>query len=72
MMQVKGKVVHETLEGGIWLLEGDDGKRYQLNGGDAKLLKDGQRATVNGDVDKNAMSFGMVGEILKVKSYTLG
>lgn len=71
-MQIKGKVVKESLEGGIWLLEGDDGKRYQLAGGDDKLLKDGQRATVKGDVDKNAMSFGMVGEIFKVKSYTLG
>ena len=70
-MTIKGKVVREELEGGLWILEGDDGNRYQLNGGDGKLLKNGQRATVTGDVDKNAMSIGMMGEILKVKSYKL-
>jgi hypothetical protein len=70
-MTVKGKVVREELSGGVWIFEADDGNRYQLNGGDGSLLKDGQRATVTGEVDRNAMSIGMIGEILKVKSYKL-
>lgn len=70
-MTIKGKVVKEDLEGGIWILEADDGNRYQLNGGDSKLLKNGQRAAVTGEVDRNAMGIGMMGEIFKVKSYQL-
>lgn len=70
-MTIRGKVVREELSGGVWLLEADDGTRYQLNGGDNSLLKNGQRATVEGDVDRNAMGIGMVGEIFKVKSYRL-
>lgn len=71
-MQIKGTVKKEDLSGGVWVLDADDGNRYQLMGGDGKLLKDGQKATVEGAVDKNAMGIGMVGEIFKVKSYTLG
>ena len=71
-MTVKGKVVREEISGGIWMLEADNGSKYQLNGGDGGLLKNGQRATVEGEVDKNAMGIGMMGEIFKVKSYKLG
>ena len=70
-MTIKGKVKKEDLSGGVWILESDDGNRYQLMGGDGKLLKDGQRATVEGAVDKGAMGIGMVGEMFKVSSYKL-
>lgn len=72
MSTIKGTVKKEELSGGIWVLDADDGERYQLQGGDGKLLKDGQKATVEGSVDKNAMGIGMVGSIFKVKSYQLG
>lgn len=72
MSTIKGTVKKEELSGGIWVLDADDGERYQLQGGDGTLLKDGQKATVEGSVDKNAMGIGMVGSIFKVKSYQLG
>ena len=68
-MKLTGKVVYRDLEGGVWVLEGDDGTTYQLAGGDRKIKKDGQRVEVDGDVDKDALSFAMVGPLLKVKSY---
>lgn len=71
-MTIKGKVKKEDLSGGIWILEADDGSRYTLNGGDSGLLKDGQRATVEGSVDKGAFGIGMVGETFKVSSYKVG
>jgi hypothetical protein len=69
---VKGQVRREDLSGGIWVFCADDGARYQMAGGDQGLLKDGQRATVTGEVDGAAFGIGMVGEILRVQSYTLG
>ena len=71
MVTLKGKVVKEDLSGGIWVFEADEGGRYQMTGGDKKLLKDGQRATVTGELDSAGMGIGMVGEILKVKAYKL-
>ncbi|MBI4859750.1 MAG: hypothetical protein HY815_05740 [Candidatus Riflebacteria bacterium] len=71
-MTIKGTVVFEDLSGGVWVLAADDGNRYQMEGGDKKLLKDGQRATVSGELASDSMGIGMVGEILRVKSYVLG
>lgn len=69
MPTFRGVVRLNPLEGGIWELHADDGKRYQLSGGDGGLHRDGQRVEVDGKVDKGAMSFGMIGPVLAVKSY---
>lgn len=71
MTSIKGRVVYENLSGGIWTLAADDGNRYQMEGGDDRLYKNGQRATVSGEIDSEAMGIGMVGDILRVKSYVL-
>ena len=71
MVTMKGTVVKEELSGGIWVFETEDGGRYQMAGGDKKLLKNGQKATVTGELDSMGMGIGMIGEILKVKSYKL-
>lgn len=68
-MKLKGRIAYRDVETGVWVLEGDDGRTYQLAGGDRKIKKDGQRVEVDGDVDKDALSFAMVGPLLRVKSY---
>lgn len=68
-MKLKGRIAYRDVETGVWVLEGDDGRTYQLAGGDRKIKKDGQRIEVDGDVDKDALSFAMVGPLLRVKSY---
>jgi cob(I)alamin adenosyltransferase len=68
-MKLKGRIAYRDIETGVWVLEGDDGRTYQLAGGDRKIKKDGQRVEVEGDVDKDALSFAMVGPLLQVKSY---
>jgi cob(I)alamin adenosyltransferase len=68
-MKLTGRVVYRDLEGGVWVLEGDDGRTYQLAGGDRKIKQDGQRVEVQGDVDTEAMTIFMVGPVLKVDSY---
>lgn len=68
-MKLKGKIVFKDLETGIWTLEGDDGRTYQLDGGDRKIKKDGHRVEVEGDVDGNALTLGMVGPVFRVKTY---
>ena len=70
--KLSGTVTFQDLEGGLWLLVGDDGVRYQLAGGDDGLREDGQRVEVEGEVAENMMSIGMAGPIFKVRRYQRG
>ena len=47
-MKLTGRVVYRDIETGVWVLEGDDGRTYQLAGGDRKIKKDGQRIEADG------------------------
>lgn len=69
---VSGTVRFQDLEGGLWLLEADDGKRYQLEGGGGALRKDGQHVEIEGEVKESMLSFGMAGPILSVKRFRTG
>ena len=51
------------------MLEADDGRTYQLAGGDRKLKKDGHRVEVHGEVDGERLTAAMVGPVLNVDSY---
>ena len=68
-MKVKGTIRRSEVEGGHWVLEADGGDRYQLSG-ELDGAKDGMRAEVEGKVDKQAMSFGMMGPQLAVQKIT--
>lgn len=69
MRKLTGTVAFRDLEMGVWVLEGDDGRTYQLAGGDRKIKKDGQRIEVEGTVDDTLHTLGMVGPVLDVKRY---
>jgi hypothetical protein len=66
-MKVTGKVEHRDLEGGLWQLVADDGKRYTLVGA-AKDLKaaQGARVEVEGALDEG-FGFGMSGPQFRVE-----
>jgi cob(I)alamin adenosyltransferase len=51
------------------VLEGDDGRTYQLAGGDRKIKKDGQRIEVEGNLERDVMTIHMVGPVFNVASY---
>jgi len=68
MAKLTGTVQKSDLEGGHWLLVTDDGEQFQLDG--ATGLKDGQKVTVEGNVDRGAFGIGMTGPILKVSKCT--
>jgi cob(I)alamin adenosyltransferase len=69
-VKLSGKVAYKDIETGVWVLEGDDGKTYQLAGGDRKIKKDGARIEVEGDVDGERVGLAMVGPTLTVKRYS--
>lgn len=69
MASYRGTVRRNDLEGGFWELHADGGERYQLQGGDDGLRREGARVEVQGKVDKQAMGIGMTGPILVVKSW---
>ena len=68
-MKLTGRVVYRDLEGGVWVLEGDDGRTYQLSGGDRKIKKDGQRIEAEGDVARDMLTAAMVGPVFNVATY---
>ena len=59
-MKLTGIVKRTDVEGGHWILNTEDGDQYELKG-DVSAAKDGARVEVEGRVDREAMSFGMVG-----------
>jgi len=69
-MKLTGRILFRDIETGVWVLEGDDGRTYQLAGGDRKIKKDGQRVEVHGDVARDVMTAAMVGPVFNVDSYT--
>ncbi len=71
MATYRGTVKKNPLEGGFWELHTDDGKRYQLKGGDDKLRTEGARVEISGAVDRAAFGIGMTGPVLAVKTYKL-
>jgi hypothetical protein len=67
-MTVRGTIRRASIEGGLWILEAEGGKTYQLRGGPKAAYRDGARVEVVGDVDSGAVGIGMVGETLVVDS----
>ena len=63
-MKVRGRVERRDLEGGIWQLLTDDGKRYTLVGSVAGLVA-GARVEVEGSVDEG-FGIAMAGPQLRV------
>lgn len=68
-MKLSGRIAYRDIETGVWVLEGDDGRTYQLAGGDRKIKKDGQRVEVEGKVDNDTMTIHMVGPVFNVATY---
>ena len=68
-MKLKGTIRRSDVEGGHWVMHADGGDQYQLTGS-VDAIKDGMRAEVEGKVDKQAMSFGMVGAQFTVQKLT--
>ena len=71
MPKLKGTIGRSDLEGGFWTFATDDGDEYKLEGGDAKLLKAGLKAEIDGHVDDAQMGIGFGAPVLRVKSYKL-
>lgn len=69
MKKLTGRVAFRDIEMGVWVFEGDDGRTYQLAGGDRSIKKDGQRFEIEGRVDEEVHTIGMVGPVLDVTRY---
>ncbi|MES1172248.1 MAG: hypothetical protein ABUL77_03335 [Bacteroidota bacterium] len=73
MAKYRGTLRKSDLEGGIWQLVADDGATYVLDSaslgaeGDVTLV-DGVRVVIEGDVDRQTLSFAMAGPLLKARS----
>jgi hypothetical protein len=67
MSAFRGRIEKRDLEGGIWQLVADDGKRYTLVGSTSGL-KAGSQVEVDGEVDAGGgFGLAMAGPQLRVK-----
>jgi len=67
MSAFRGRVEKRDLEGGIWQLVADDGKRYTLVGSTSGLVA-GSQVEVDGEVDAGGgFGLAMAGPQLRVK-----
>ncbi len=57
---MRGKLVHEDIGPGTWVLEGDDGERYTLTGTIPAELA-GSQVEVEGQVQKGVFGISMLG-----------
>jgi len=64
-MKVRGRVERRDLEGGIWQLVADDGKRYTLVGAVQGLVA-GAQVEVEGAID-DGFGIAMAGPQLRVQ-----
>jgi formylmethanofuran dehydrogenase subunit C len=64
-MKIRGRVEHRDLEGGIWQLVAEGGKRYTLVGATGGL-KAGTQVEVEGTVDEG-FGIAMAGPQLRVQ-----
>ena len=73
MAKYRGTLRRNDLEGGHWQLVAEDGSTYVLDstslGADGDVtLTDGVRVIVDGEVDREALSFAMTGPVLTARS----
>lgn len=66
-----GTVGFSDLEGGLWTFETEAGDVYVLEGGSGALLKEGQRAEVEGTIDEEAMGIGFGAPVFRLARFTL-
>lgn len=64
-MRVIGTLQRVDVEGGAWVVVGDDGTRYQLLS-DPHDLPSGARVEVDGDVEHDVMTLQMAGRPFRV------
>lgn len=66
-MKLTGTLRHLDLEGGVWLLAVDGGRRYQLTPAPQDLVS-GDAVEVEGEPDSAGVSFRMAAPIFRVRS----
>ena len=66
METITGTIKYENLEGGVWRLFADDGRRLTLLDLDEEFLQDGLRVRLEGS-EEAAFGFAMMGKSFVVK-----
>jgi hypothetical protein len=63
-----GRLEQLSVEGGVWLLVTDEGRRFQLTPPPSNAVS-GVRAEIEGDEQPQGVSFQMTAPILRVHSW---
>jgi len=66
IFEVQGTVVHRSIEGGFFAIDGDDGRKYDPMNLPESFRKDGLKVKVKARLRRDAMSIHMYGAIIEV------
>jgi hypothetical protein len=67
-MKIKGTIRRLDLEGGVMMLEAEDGKSYPLGGATKALRQEGLVVELEGEFDPEGVSIAMTGApVFRVK-----
>lgn len=71
MTTLRGIVRFKDIGMGCWEFAAQDGKHYEIVGGEDILYQDGRKAEITGQVRNDLMSAGNIGPIFEVQSVEL-
>lgn len=66
-LTIEGKVTYVNIEGGFWAIE-DGEETYEPVNLSEDFKQEGLKVTVHADIEKDKVSFRMVGPIIKITS----
>ncbi len=68
-IKISGKIAKKGFGFGVWALETEDGKVYELKDPAPELTKITKSVTVEGVIREDIMTIAAIGPVLEVKSF---
>ena len=68
-MQITGKIQHQDLGMGTWVLVSETGETYELYNPPSELCQTDIQVQVTGQIRDDVMTIAMVGPVLEVESF---
>lgn len=65
-MHIEGTIRHLDLEGGVWVLEGDDGTTWNPTNLPEGFRTEGLEVEAEARIQEDAMSMAMVGPLIEI------
>jgi len=69
-MHIEGISRYENLEGGFWIIEGDNGRKFFPINMPEQLKTPGARVSITATILKDAFTIGMMGDPIRITGFS--